>query len=375
MSQPALSQPSAFSQTSAFRPLNTQRNGEQLHDLKNSNSITSKDNKSCIPPCQPVVISKKEQKHRNSGGSTPHGSVIPTTWSVGQGQSINQSAIGVIPATPRTPPASQRGPNPITQSDFTTQLSSSSVVSSSLVGIHAPPTIVTCPIGPTGQSLVHPTTPTGPPATALNAPSQGGHVITNTLTSTPTGGTDVTDGPNRRTRRPEDKQLEADLRRCLGQRVLARRGDTFRSAQVMELKEDGAVGVMMSGDAHLTFYNEIDGDMCMLLGDEYDPTYYYSEKLRAAVNISRDVYKECTIIERHDDDKYTVRLDHCPSDSDTQEDRLVTGEQLRAMVPPWKTVKDNTHILIGLRTTSRGVEIGYEDQHINGRRSISKGSK
>lgn len=34
--------------------------------------------------------------------------------------------------------------------------------------------------------------------------------------------------------------------------------------QVLELKEDGAVGVLMAGDTHLTFFQEPMGELCMV---------------------------------------------------------------------------------------------------------------
>ena len=46
-------------------------------------------------------------------------------------------------------------------------------------------------------------------------------------------GSDVTDGgPIRRSKKIDDSKNQADLRKCLGLKVLARRGDTFRTAQV-----------------------------------------------------------------------------------------------------------------------------------------------
>jgi hypothetical protein len=35
--------------------------------------------------------------------------------------------------------------------------------------------------------------------------------------------------------------------------------------KVIELKEDGAVGVLMAGDTHLTFFQEPMGELCMVI--------------------------------------------------------------------------------------------------------------
>ena len=62
----------------------------------------------------------------------------------------------------------------------------------------------------------------------------------------------------------EARRNHQELSKCLGLKVLARRGDTFRTAQVQEVKDDGAVGVMMAGDTNLTFFSEPMGDLCMV---------------------------------------------------------------------------------------------------------------
>jgi hypothetical protein len=82
--------------------------------------------------------------------------------------------------------------------------------------------------------------------------------------------------------------------------------------------------------------------------------------MRAAVNVSRDTFKECTII-RREGDQWHIRLDSSYIDQQQPCDKKVRGDQLRPFEPPWKSAPDNSHILRRLRTTSRGMEVGPED--------------
>ena len=82
--------------------------------------------------------------------------------------------------------------------------------------------------------------------------------------------------------------------------------------------------------------------------------------MRAAVNVSRDTFKECTIIGR-EGDQWHIKLDPDMLDNPRPCDKTVRADQLRPFEPPWKAAPDNSHIVRRLRTTSRGIEIGPED--------------
>lgn len=185
----------------------------------------------------------------------------------------------------------------------------------------------------------------------------------------------------RRNKTKDDSRFR-EHRKCLGLTVLARRGDTFRQAQVIEIRDDGYIGVMMKGDSNLTFFltqesgpkspREGQGDVCMLINDQYDDQVTYQPSMRAAVNVGRDVYRECTIV-RSEGDSWLVRIDSngCSDDQQPAE-KKVRSDQLRPFVPPWHSNRDNSHILSRLRTTSRGVEVNSDDNKMISNGSIQR---
>ena len=66
--------------------------------------------------------------------------------------------------------------------------------------------------------------------------------------------------------------------------------------------------------------------------------------MRAAVNVSRDTFKECTIIQK-EKDLWHIRLDTCPIENPQPCDKKVRSDQLRPFEPPWKAAPGKLKIL------------------------------
>merc|ERR1711970_495200 len=146
----------------------------------------------------------------------------------------------------------------------------------------------------------------------------------------------------------------------------------------------------MKGDTNLTFFLQPEGgpksphdtksavgqgDVCMLINDEFDDQVSYQPSMRAAVNVGRDVYRECSVLRPEWESSWLVRIDSngCSDESQPIE-KKVRSDQLRPFIPPWHSNRDNSHILNRLRTTSRGVEVNAEDNKMIQNGSIQMGT-
>ena len=69
--------------------------------------------------------------------------------------------------------------------------------------------------------------------------------------------------------------------------------------------------------------------------------------MRAAVNVGRDVYRECTIVRSEGDSSWLVRIDSngCSDDQQPAE-KKVRSDQLRPFVPPWHSNRDNRKLVL-----------------------------
>ena len=66
--------------------------------------------------------------------------------------------------------------------------------------------------------------------------------------------------------------------------------------------------------------------------------------MRAAVNVSRDTFKECTIIKK-EGELWHIRLDSCPIENPQGCDKKVRADQLRPFEPPWKAAPGKSPLL------------------------------
>ena len=130
---------------------------------------------------------------------------------------------------------------------------------------------------------------------------------------------------------------------------------------------------MMKGDTNLTFFLQPEGgpksphdtksgmgqgDVCMvshlylfsiivkpynqLINDEFDDQVSYQPSMRAAVNVGRDVYRECSVLRPDGEAAWLVRIDSngCSDESQPVE-KKVRSDQLRPFIPPWHSNRDN----------------------------------
>ena len=69
--------------------------------------------------------------------------------------------------------------------------------------------------------------------------------------------------------------------------------------------------------------------------------------MRAAVNVGRDVYRECTIVRSEGDSSWLVRIDSngCSDDQQPAE-KKGRSDQLRPFVPPWHSNRDNRKLVL-----------------------------
>ena len=88
-------------------------------------------------------------------------------------------------------------------------------------------------------------------------------------------------------------------------------------------------------------------DFFKLINDQYDDQVTYQPSMRAAVNVGRDVYRECTIVRSEGDSSWLVRIDSngCSDDQQPAE-KKVRSDQLRPFVPPWHSNRDNRKLVL-----------------------------
>ena len=79
-----------------------------------------------------------------------------------------------------------------------------------------------------------------------------------------------------------------------------------------------------------------------LINDEFDDQVSYQPSMRAAVNVGRDVYRECSVLRPDGEAAWLVRIDSngCSDESQPVE-KKVRSDQLRPFIPPWHSNRDN----------------------------------